>query len=168
MVFSTALIQEPIYFAGKLTLLHLLSRTLFIALVAILRWGSFFVDPGYGADAGEVCAGYIFQLSFATTATTIVSGAMAERTNFNAYCVFSMLNTLTYCIPAGWVWGNHGYLKYLGMLDFAGSGAVHLLGAVAALVAAFMLQPRINRYDTGTDIKMGNPVNAITGTFILW
>ncbi|CAM1299476.1 amt-3 (predicted) [Pycnogonum litorale] len=135
---------------------------------AFCGWGSFFVEPGYGPDSGEICAEFIFQLSFATTATTIVSGAMAERTNFNAYCIFSLLNTLTYCIPAGWVWGDHGYLRKLGMIDFAGSGAVHLLGACAAFVAAVMLQPRLNRYSKDTEISMGNPVNAITGTFILW
>ena len=52
-----------------------------------------------------------FQLSFATTATTIVSGGIAERCNFYAYCLFSLVNTVVYCLPAGWLWADHGFLK---------------------------------------------------------
>ncbi|GIX73033.1 putative ammonium transporter 3 [Caerostris extrusa] len=70
--------------------------------------GSFFVDT---ENDGGVFATFIFQLSFATTATTIVSGAMAERADFNAYIIFSFVNTITYCIPAGWMWGQQGFLK---------------------------------------------------------
>lgn len=71
---------------------------------------------------GQMCAAFVFQLSFATTATTIVSGAMAERCNFKAYCIFSFLNTVVYCVPAGWVWGDHGFLNHWGAVDIAGSG----------------------------------------------
>ncbi|XP_076314897.1 putative ammonium transporter 3 [Tachypleus tridentatus] len=130
--------------------------------------GSFFLDADT-EKMGIVFATFIFQLSFATTATTIVSGAMAERTNFNAYCVFSFLNTVIYCIPAGWLWGNHGFLKKMGAIDFAGSAVVHLLGGVSALVAAGMLKPRLRRYDNGIEpLPMGNPINAIVGAFTLW
>lgn len=109
--------------------------------------GDFFIDPGVDDPLmGQIFAAFLFQLSFSTTATTIVSGAMAERCNFKAYCLFSLLNTLVYCIPAGWVWGEHGFLhnlgrfvkmfvkKYfqhfllLGAVDIAGSGPVHLIG----------------------------------------
>lgn len=130
--------------------------------------GSFLLDAE-PQQMGVVFATFIFQLSFATTATTIVSGAMAERTDFHAYCIFSFLNTITYCIPAGWLWAEHGFLKHLGALDFAGSCAVHLTGGASALVAAVLLKPRLRRYDNGTEpLPMGNPGNALVGTFTLW
>lgn len=65
--------------------------------------GDFLIDPQVGDTLmGPIFAAFLFQLSFSTTATTIVSGAMAERCNFKAYCIFSFLNTIVYCIPAGW------------------------------------------------------------------
>ncbi|CAN7975211.1 unnamed protein product, partial [Ixodes persulcatus] len=129
--------------------------------------GYFFVDSSGTEDMGLVFTKFIFQLSFSTTATTIVSGAMAERTNYNAYCVFSLLNTVVYCIPAGWLWADHGFLRKLGALDFAGSGCVHLLGGVSALVAAMFLGPRTNRYETKRAV-LGNPINVVQGAFTLW
>ncbi|XP_066155328.1 putative ammonium transporter 2 isoform X1 [Euwallacea fornicatus] len=132
--------------------------------------GDFFIDPPIGDPLkGPIFAAFIFQLSFATTATTIVSGAMAERCNFKAYCVFSFLNTAIYCIPAGWMWGEHGFLKHMGAVDIAGSGAVHLLGGSSALASAMMLGPRLGRYDNGQGpLPLGNPVNAVMGLFVLW
>ncbi len=121
------------------------------------------------ADMGHEFATFIFQLSFCTTATTIVSGSMTERTNFNAYIIFSLLNTLVYCVPAGWIWRDTGWLYRMGALDFAGSACVHLIGGVSALIAAYMLKPRIYRYEFGVDsVSMGNPVNALLGNFTLW
>lgn len=61
----------------------------------------------------------------------------------------SFLNTAIYCIPAGWIWGEHGFLKKLGAVDIAGSGAVHLLGGSSAFASALMLGPRLGRYDNG-------------------
>ncbi|XP_049882667.1 putative ammonium transporter 2 isoform X2 [Pectinophora gossypiella] len=132
--------------------------------------GDFLVDPPVGdALMGPVFASFLFQLSFATTATTIVSGAMAERTNFKAYCLFSFLNTIVYCVPAGWVWGEHGFLNKLGAVDIAGSGPVHLIGGASAFASALMLGPRLGRYAHGTGpLPLGNPVNAVMGTFVLW
>ncbi|CAH0556608.1 unnamed protein product [Brassicogethes aeneus] len=132
--------------------------------------GDYFVDPSLDEPSkGAVYAAFIFQLSFATTATTIVSGAMAERCNFKAYCLFSFLNTAIYCIPAGWIWGDHGFLKNLGAVDIAGSGAVHLIGGSAAFSSALMLGPRLGRYDNGiASLPLGNPVNAVMGLFVLW
>ncbi|XP_060518503.1 putative ammonium transporter 2 isoform X2 [Cylas formicarius] len=132
--------------------------------------GDFFIDPTNDDPfKGSVYTAFIFQLSFATTATTIVSGAMAERCNFKAYCIFSFLNTSVYCIPAGWIWGEHGFLKRLGAVDIAGSGVVHLIGGSAALASAFMLGPRLGRYDNGIkQLPLGNPVNAVMGLFVLW
>ncbi|CAH2242785.1 jg293 [Pararge aegeria aegeria] len=132
--------------------------------------GNFLVDPPVGdALMGPVFASFLFQLSFATTATTIVSGAMAERCNFKAYCLFSFLNTIVYCVPAGWVWGNHGFLNKLGAVDIAGSGPVHLVGGASAFASALMLGPRLGRYARGpAPLPLGNPVNAVMGTFVLW
>ncbi|XP_045782526.1 putative ammonium transporter 3 [Maniola jurtina] len=132
--------------------------------------GNFLVDPPVGdALMGPVFASFLFQLSFATTATTIVSGAMAERCDFKAYCLFSFLNTIVYCVPAGWVWGKHGFLNKLGAVDIAGSGPVHLVGGASAFASALMLGPRLGRYARGTaPLPLGNPVNAVMGTFVLW
>ncbi|XP_056643940.1 putative ammonium transporter 2 [Diorhabda sublineata] len=135
-----------------------------------IAMGDFFIDPLLEDPLkGSIYTAFLFQLSFATTATTIVSGAMAERCNFKAYCVFSFLNTIIYCIPAGWVWGQHGFLKQLGAVDIAGSGVVHLIGGSAAFASAVMLGPRLGRYDNGiTPMPLGNPVNAVMGLFVLW
>ncbi|KZC05832.1 PREDICTED: putative ammonium transporter 3 [Dufourea novaeangliae] len=132
--------------------------------------GEFLIDPSvHDEHMGPKCAAFLFQLSFATTSTTIVSGAMAERCNFKAYCLFSFLNTIVYCVPAGWVWGDHGFLKVMGAVDIAGSGVVHLVGGSSALACAIMLGPRLGRYDNGIDpLPLGNPVNAIMGLFVLW
>ncbi|XP_064472426.1 putative ammonium transporter 3 [Ornithodoros turicata] len=133
-----------------------------------IAFGKFFLDSDE-EDMGVVFATYIFQLSFATTATTIVSGAMAERCNFVAYCVFSFLNTVVFCLPAGWVWGEHGFLNNLRVVDIAGCAAVHLVGGTSSLVAAVMLKPRRGRYDHGTEPPpMGSPTNALVGMFMLW
>ncbi|OQR79885.1 ammonium transporter-like [Tropilaelaps mercedesae] len=136
--------------------------------------GTFFDDDDV-QSMGEKFSTFIFQLLFATTATTIVSGAMAERTNYNAYCLFSLTNTTVYCVPAGWVWGAHGFLKKLGAIDYAGilvyrvvRFRLHLLGEVSALVAAMILGPRRNRYDEGYAPPVGHPINVIQGTFFLW
>ncbi|XP_013397780.1 putative ammonium transporter 3 [Lingula anatina] len=121
------------------------------------------------AEMGVVYSSYIFQLSFATTATTIVSGAMAERTRLTAYILFSFLNTIVYSFPAHWIWGRNGFLNTLGAIDIAGSGVVHLCGAVTGLVAAILLKPRSGRYDDGpNELPLGNPTNAIVGMFMLW
>lgn len=130
--------------------------------------GHFFVDAD-DDEMGEVFSMFVFQLSFATTATTIVSGAMAERTKLSSYIIFSCLNTVIYCIPAHWLWDDRGFLRKLGVVDIAGSGGVHLVGASSAFVAAVMLKPRLGRYDHGREsLPMGNAVNSLLGTFMLW
>ncbi|KAL1140722.1 hypothetical protein AAG570_000652 [Ranatra chinensis] len=117
---------------------------------------------------GSHFTSFLFQLSFATTATTIVSGAMAERCNFGAYCLFSLLNTVIYCVPAGWVWGDHGFLYAMGVIDIAGSGPVHLIGGVSAFASALMLGPRLGRYGPKGEQTLGTPVNCAMGLFVLW
>ncbi len=112
---------------------------------------------------------FIFQLSFATTATTIVSGAMAERTKLSAYIIFSFINTVVYCIPAHWIWAENGFLAKMGCIDIAGSGGVHLVGGTAGLVATLMLGARKGRYDENAEEPAaGNPTNCLVGMFMLW
>ena len=113
----------------------------------------------------------IFQTVFCATAATIVSGAMAERTKFSSYCIYSMvISAVIYPISAHWIWGG-GWLSQLGFHDFAGSTAVHMVGGVAALVGAAFLGPRIGKY--GKDGKpKAIPGHSLTlgalGVFILW
>lgn len=135
-----------------------------------IAFGDFLIDPAPGDPLmGQIFAAFLFQLSFSTTATTIVSGAMAERCNFKAYCIFSFFNTIVYCLPAGWVWGEHGFLKKMGAVDIAGSGPVHLVGGASAFASAAMLGPRLGRYQNGSaPLPLGNPVNACMGLFVLW
>lgn len=124
----------------------------------------------------------MFHLVFCATAATIVSGAMAERTNFLAYCVYSfIISLLIYPISGHWIWGG-GWLSQLGFHDFAGSTAVHLVGGTAAFVGAAILGPRIGKYvpKPGVSDKKGRPVleskaipgHSLTlgalGVFILW
>lgn len=113
---------------------------------------------------------FIFQVAFAATAATIVSGAMAERTKFVSYMIYSFLiSAIVYPIVVHWTWGG-GWLAEMGYHDFAGSGIVHMTGGVAALVGAAMLGPRIGKY--GPDGKPraipGHSIPfAIVGVFIL-
>lgn len=113
----------------------------------------------------------IFQTVFCATAATIVSGAMAERTKFSAYCIYSMvISAVIYPVSGHWIWGG-GWLAQMGFHDFAGSSAVHMVGGISALIGAKMLGPRIGKYD-----KKGNPKaipgHSLTlgalGVFILW
>ena len=113
----------------------------------------------------------IFQTVFCATSATIVSGAMAERTKFSAYCVYSAaISLIIYPISGHWIWGG-GWLAELGFHDFAGSTAVHMVGGICALIGAAYLGPRIGKYD-----KKGKPrailghnlTFAALGVFILW
>ena len=134
----------------------------------IIGLGYFMTDADE-REMGEVFSKYLFQLSFSTTATTIVSGAMAERMGLKAYALYSFLNTLTYCVPAHWIWDEHGWLRKMGAVDFAGCGAVHLVGGVSGLVATLMLKPRTGRFHANSaPIQMASPTNVLLGTFMLW
>ena len=119
---------------------------------------------------------FVFNLVFCATTATIVSGAMAERTKFAAYCVYSaVISLLIYPIEAHWIWGG-GWLSALGFHDYAGSCAIHMVGGIAALVGAVVLGPRIGKYvrDPGGKVIKVNaipghsiPLGAL-GVFILW
>ena len=119
---------------------------------------------------------FFFQLVFCATAATIVSGAMAERTKFSAYCVYSaVISAIVYPIEAGWVWNGAGWLAGLGFVDFAGSAVIHMVGGLSALVGAILLGPRIGKYTTdenGKIVSNAIPGHSVTlgalGCFILW
>ncbi|XP_046350570.2 putative ammonium transporter 2 [Haliotis rufescens] len=130
-------------------------------------WGDFFVTADE-ESLGYVYSKFFFQASFATTATTIVSGAMAERTKLEAYIIFSLLNTFVYCFPAHWFWGKQGWLQTMGVIDIAGAGPVHLVGGVTGLVSTLLLKPRHNRFKSKKAPQMGSPTNAMLGMFMLW
>ena len=133
----------------------------------------FFFSPG---DEGAVLGGdgvqFIFQLVFAATAATIVSGAVAERMKFSGYLIVSLFITaLIYPIVSHWQWSGEGWLGALGYYDFAGSSLVHMTGGVAAFAGAAILGPRLGKY--GKDGKARaipghNIPFAVTGVFILW
>lgn len=120
---------------------------------------------------------FVFNLVFCATAATIVSGAMAERTKFLSYCIYSgVISLFVYPIEAGWVWNEAGWLVRLGFHDFAGSAAIHSVGGVTALIGAIMVGPRLGKYikDHAGKVKKVNaiPGHSITlgalGCFILW
>ena len=119
---------------------------------------------------------FVFNLVFCATTATIVSGAMAERTKFLSYCVYSgIISALIYPIEAHWIWGG-GWLAEMGFHDFAGSCAIHMVGGIAALVGAIMVGPRIGKFERnkkGKVIKVNafpghNLVIGALGVFILW
>ncbi|MBE6818213.1 MAG: ammonium transporter [Ruminococcaceae bacterium] len=120
---------------------------------------------------------FVFNLVFCATAATIVSGAMAERTKFSAYCIYSaVISAVVYPIEAGWIWNSGGWLVKLGFHDFAGSTAIHMVGGIAAFIGAAILGPRIGKYKidkkTGKKIAKAIPGHNLTvgalGVFILW
>ena len=120
---------------------------------------------------------FVFNLVFCATAATIVSGAMAERTKFSSYCIYSaVISAVVYPIEAGWVWNSNGWLAQIGFVDFAGGAAIHSVGGTAALLGAMFLGPRIGKYDYDKNGKVTKvhaiPGHSLTlgalGTFILW
>lgn len=137
--------------------------------------GFFLSDFEMGGDPW-VLAFWMFQVVFAATAATIVSGAMAERTKFTAYLVYTAFVTgLIYPIFGSWAWGSllngSGWLEGLGFIDFAGSTVVHSVGGWAALAGAIVLGPRLGKYikDGGVKPILGHNIPlAALGVFILW
>ena len=155
-----------------------------------------FILIGFGLFLGEDCAGligkpgldiitdyqnfdwsnFVFNLVFCATAATIVSGAMAERTKFISYCIYSgVISALIYPVEAHWIWGN-GWLSQWGFHDFAGSCAIHMVGGISALIGAKILGPRIGKFDKDKNGKVKKvhaiPGHSLTlgalGCFILW
>lgn len=119
---------------------------------------------------------FVFQLVFCATAATIVSGSMAERTKFSAYCIYSaVISAVVYPIEAGWVWNSAGWLHQLQFVDFAGSAVIHTVGGTTALIGAILVGPRIGKYSKTKSGKVKSnaiPGHSLTlgalGVFILW
>ena len=164
--------------AGNIIMKNLMDFSLGTPIFWLIGFGIMFGGSGkliggldLFTDAGGDWATMIFQTVFCATAATIVSGAMAERTKFSAYCIYSMvISAFIYPISGHWIWGG-GWLAQLGFHDFAGSTAVHMVGGVAAFVGAAVLGPRIGKY--GKDgAPRAIPGHSLTlgalGVFILW
>ncbi|MBQ5331328.1 MAG: ammonium transporter [Oscillospiraceae bacterium] len=131
------------------------------------------IFSGYGSFS---FSSFVFNLVFCATAATIVSGAMAERTKFISYCIYSaVISAVIYPIEAHWIWGG-GWLAQMGFHDFAGSCAIHMVGGISALIGAAFLGPRIGKFDTDANGKVTKvkaiPGHSLTigalGCFILW
>ena len=135
--------------------------------------------PGFDLFTGYAefdFSGFVFNLVFCATTATIVSGAMAERTKFLSYCIYSaVISAVIYPIEAHWIWGG-GWLSQIGFHDFAGSCAIHMVGGISALIGAWILGPRIGKFTKDQDGKIVK-VNAFPGhnlpigclgVFILW
>ena len=137
------------------------------------HYKEFIASPEEGFTGAST---FVFNLVFCATTATIVSGAMAERTKFSAYCIYSgIISLVVYPIEAHWIWGG-GWLSRLGFHDYAGSCAIHMVGGIAALIGATLLGARIGKYVKGPDGKVVK-INAIPGhsiplgalgVFILW
>jgi Amt family ammonium transporter len=134
--------------------------------------GGFFATGDWFFSNSDRSVEWFFQVVFAATAATIVSGAMAERTKFSSYMIYTPFITgIIYPIVTHWQWSGDGWLSDLGFLDFAGSGLVHMTGGVAALAGVLVIGPRIGKYDSE-----GNPQSipghslllGALGVFILW
>ena len=119
---------------------------------------------------------FVFNLVFCATTATIVSGSMAERTKFSAYCLYSaIISAIIYPIEAHWVWGG-GFLAQWGFHDYAGSNCIHMVGGICAFIGAWMLGPRIGKFERDKNGKVTkvnafpghNLIIAALGVFILW
>ena len=173
--------------AGNIIMKNLMDfcigTVVFIAIGFSLLLGEdllgFIGKPGFDlftAYADFDWSNFVFNLVFCATTATIVSGAMAERTKFLSYCVYSgIISALIYPIEAHWIWGG-GWLAQLGFHDFAGSCAIHMVGGISALIGAKLLGPRIGKFSkdksgkiVGVNAFPGHnlPIGAL-GVFILW
>lgn len=119
---------------------------------------------------------FVFNLVFCATTATIVSGSMAERTKFSSYCIYSaVISAIIYPIEAHWTWGG-GFLAQWGFHDYAGSNCIHMVGGICAFIGAWMLGPRIGKFERDKNGKVTkvnafpghNLVIAALGVFILW
>ena len=137
--------------------------------------GGLATEANYGSamlpDGVPFWAFLIFQTVFCATSATIVSGAMAERTKFSSYCIYSfIISLIVYPVSGHWIWGG-GFISQMGFHDFAGSCAVHMVGGVAALIGAIVLGPRIGKYSKNGKSKAipgHNLTIGALGVFILW
>ncbi len=139
--------------------------------MGIIGWLGWSNSPLFNF-AGTDWSSFVFNLVFCATTATIVSGAMAERTKFLSYCVYSfVISLIVYPIEAHWVWGPNGWLAAMGFHDFAGSACIHFVGGLTAMIGASMLGPRIGKFNkdgTPNGIPGHNLTIGALGCFILW
>ena len=141
--------------------------------IPFMGLGDFLPDgtPDDGLDSGILYSKYLFQLSFAATSATIVSGCIAMRLKFEVYCAFAFYAVAIYAFVAHWVWADDGWLGVRGFYDFAGGSVVHFHGAMNGLVAILFVGPRRGRFD-GTrpesDFEESSPTSMLFGLFMLW
>lgn len=177
--------------AGNIIMKNLMDFSIGTPIFWLIGFGLMFGNTGNGGIIGTIggiasesnygnamCpdgvpfwAFLIFQTVFCATAATIVSGAMAERTKFISYCIYSlMISLVVYPISGHWIWGG-GWLAQMGFHDFAGSTAVHMVGGVAAFIGASILGPRIGKYHKDGRAR-AIPGHSLTlgalGVFVLW
>ena len=174
--------------AGNILMKNLMDFCIGTVVFILLGFGLFLGEDALGGFVGlptlDIFTNYasfdwsnfVFNLVFCATTATIVSGAMAERTRFISYCVYSaVISAFIYPIEAHWTWGG-GWLAQMGFHDFAGSNCIHMVGGLCALIGAAMLGPRIGKYEKdekGKIIKVNafpghNIPIAALGVFILW
>ncbi len=174
--------------AGNILMKNLMDFCIGTVMFIFLGFGLFLGEDALGGFLGlpnfDIFTNYaafdwsnfVFNLVFCATTATIVSGAMAERTRFISYCVYSaVISAVIYPIEAHWTWGG-GWLAQMGFHDFAGSNCIHMVGGICALVGAAMLGPRIGKYErdeNGKIVKVNafpghNIPIAALGVFILW
>ena len=174
--------------AGNILMKNLMDFCIGTVMFILIGFGLFLGEDALGGFlglpnfdiftdyAGFDWSNFVFNLVFCATTATIVSGAMAERTRFISYCVYSaVISAVIYPIEAHWTWGG-GWLAAMGFHDFAGSNCIHMVGGICALIGAAMLGPRIGKYekdDKGRITKVNafpghNIPIAALGVFILW
>ncbi len=174
--------------AGNILMKNLMDFCIGTVVFILIGFGLFLGEDALGGFLGlpnlDIFTNYaafdwsnfVFNLVFCATTATIVSGAMAERTRFISYCVYSaVISAVIYPIEAHWTWGG-GWLAQMGFHDFAGSNCIHMVGGICALIGAAMLGPRIGKYEkdeNGKIIKVNafpghNIPIAALGVFILW
>ena len=173
--------------AGNILMKNLMDFCIGTVVFILIGFGLFLGEdlvgligkPGFDiftAYADFNWSAFVFNLVFCATAATIVSGAMAERTKFLSYCIYSgVISAFIYPIEAHWIWGG-GWLAQIGFHDFAGSCAIHMVGGISALIGAKMLGPRTGKFTKDKDGKIVRvnafPGHNITvgclGVFILW
>ena len=174
--------------AGNILMKNLMDFCIGTVVFILIGFGLFLGEDALGGFLGlpnlDIFTNYaafdwsnfVFNLVFCATTATIVSGAMAERTRFISYCVYSaVISAVIYPIEAHWTWGG-GWLAQMGFHDFAGSNCIHMVGGICALIGAAMLGPRIGKYEkdeSGKIIKVNafpghNIPIAALGVFILW
>lgn len=175
--------------AGNIIMKNLMDFCIGTVMFAILGYGLMMGESSFFGLIGKPnmqlfvnfaefdFSSFVFNLVFCATAATIVSGAMAERTKFSAYCIYSAIISLViYPIEAGWVWNEGGWLAQMGYIDFAGSSVIHMVGGITSIIGAAILGPRIGKYiadpKTGKKKARAIPGHSLTlgalGCFILW